>query len=152
VSDSPLLKVSLHMNLSLHYLVFLSHCVCKFSFQWLLLLVWRSCYRICIWQHFCEVFLSATILKCHYNLFPVNSFYTTSVHRAHELLKQRTSSLPQTNLLEAKIKIHSVAANRQHCIQWWQWRNLFLPYLWQLFSAMMWGKLWEMFVIVTSPS
>ena len=33
----------------------------------------------------------------------------------------------------------------------WQWRNFFMQYLYvTCFPAMMWGKLWEMFVIVLS--
>ena len=34
----------------------------------------------------------------------------------------------------------------------WQWHNFFMPYLCQLFSPMVWGKLWEIFVIVSSRS
>ena len=33
---------------------------------------------------------------------------------------------------------------------WWQWRNFLVTYLCRLFfPAMVWGKLWEMFAIVT---
>jgi len=34
----------------------------------------------------------------------------------------------------------------------WQWRNFFISYLCQLFSAILWGKLCEMFLIRTSLS